>query len=657
MKKNLVIILLVFTSAVALGKPYGLSSPDGKLSVSITEGCFGISKEGITLVAPTRFGLTLEDGTEWTSAQKPRKITKRHYDHTISPVIYKKNEIRDCFNELTLAYAGFKLEFRAYDDAVAWRFVACGKKAFSVRSETLDLTFPDGTQCHVPYVRTEGSFEEQFNNSFENQYEHIPLQSWDAARLAFLPITFECAGKYVCVTEADLLDFPGLYFSNTDSDCTLEAVHARYPLSVKQGGHHNIQGLVVDREDIIAKCSPDEAFPWRVFIVADKPADLIGNDMVYRLASPSAPGQDWSWVKPGKVAWDWWNDWNIKGVDFEAGINTDTYKYYIDFASKHGLEYVILDEGWSTVGTADLYDVIQEIDLTELIRYADSRGVGLILWAGYWAFNQDPEGLCKHYSEMGIKGFKIDFMDRDDQPMVNFYRDAAMVAAKYHLVLDFHGAFKPSGLQRMFPNVLNFEGVYGEEMQKFVDISKDQMDNDCTIPFARMVAGSLDYTPGAMRNSTKASFVPIPSEPMSQGTRCHQLALYSIFDAPLLMLCDSPSNYLSEMECFEYIAEIPTVWDQTVGLDGVIGNYAVVARRKGDVWYAGAITDWNARDIEIDFSFLPEGNYVLTAWADGANAHRNASDYSKSETRISSGERIKIHLAPGGGWAARIQTD
>ena len=654
MKKKFLLFSAILYPALLFGMQYRITSPDGRLSLVAEGTTIAVEKDGRQVILPSEIGLTLDNGSVWDCSGKPRRIARRSNDNTIEPIVYKKSVIEDKYNELSVAFKDFEVIFRAYDDAVAYRFVSKLKKDVYVVSEKVELAFPEETEAFVPYVRTEGSFEEQFNNFFENQYRHIRLEDWDKNRLAFLPITFESSGKYVCVTEADLLDFPGLYFSNTNGDRTLEAVHAPYPSVVRQGGYNSIQGMVLEREKYLAHCRAKSELPWRVFVVADEPKDLIGNDIVYKLASPSAPGLDWNWVKPGKVAWDWWNDWNIKGVDFKAGINTDTYKYYIDFASNNGVEYVILDEGWSTIGTADLYDVVAEIDLPALVDYADSKGVGLILWAGYWAFQKDPEGLCRHYSQMGIKGFKIDFMDRDDQPMVNFYREAAEVAAKYHLVLDFHGAFKPSGLQRMYPNVLNFEGVFGEEMQKFLDISWDQMENDCTIPFARMVAGSLDYTPGAMRNSTKSSFAPIPSEPMSQGTRCHQLALYAIFDAPLLMLCDSPSNYMAEPACFEYISDIPTTWDETVGIDGKISDYVVVARRKGDSWYVGAITDWNERDIEIEMDFLPVGQFELTSWADGVNAHRNATDYIKSSYTVSRGDKVSIHLAPGGGWAARI---
>ena len=352
-------------------------------------------------------------------------------------------------------------------------------------------------------------------------------------------------------------------------------------------------------------------------------------------------------VKPGKVAWDWWNDWNISGVDFKSGVNNDTYKHYIDFASEHGIEYVILDEGWAVNRQADLMQVVPEIDLPMLCAYAAQKNVGLILWAGYWAFNRDMEGVCKHYSAMGIKGWKIDFMDRDDDEMVRFYEKAAATAAKYHLLVDFHGAFKPAGLQRTYPNVLNFEGIHGLEQMKWSSPEVDQVTYDVTVPFTRLVAGPADYTQGAMRNATRSNYYPCNSEPMSQGTRCHQLAEYLVFDAPLTMLCDSPSNYRKEEECASFIASIPTVWDETIALEGKIAEYVVIARRKGSKWYVGALGNWDERDLVINLSRLGIGAKQGEVYVDGVNADKKAQDY-RHET-VSLNGIWKVHLAPGGG--------
>ncbi|WP_394370739.1 glycoside hydrolase family 97 catalytic domain-containing protein [Pedobacter endophyticus] len=375
--------------------------------------------------------------------------------------------------------------------------------------------------------------------------------------------------------------------------------------------------------------------------------------MVYKLAAPSRLA-DASWVKPGKVAWEWWNHWGLSKVDFEAGINTKTYQAYIDFAAKNGIEYVILDEGWAVDKKADLFQVVPEIDLKKLIAHAKAKNVGIILWAGYYAFERDLEKVCKHYAEMGVKGFKIDFMDRDDQQMVDFHYRAAAVAAKYKLMLDFHGTYKPTGINRTYPNVINFEAVHGLEQMKWTGPELDQVTYDVTFPFIRMVAGPVDYTQGAMRNATKRTHRGINDEPMSQGTRCRQLAQYVIFESPLNMLCDSPTNYEKEQESTDFISAIPTVWDQTVALDGEIGKYIAIARKKANHWYVGAMTNWDDRKLDIDLSFLGEGNYVAEVYRDGVNANRIASDYKKETITIPANRKMTISMAKGGGVAMKI---
>ena len=461
-------------------------------------------------------------------------------------------------------------------------------------------------------------------------------------------------GRKVCITEADLEDFPGMFLNNETGKTSLKAVHAPYPKVKEQGGHNQLQMLVKERENYIAKTSGTRSFPWRAFIISRNDKELADCDMVYRLASPSRVN-DISWIKPGKVAWDWWNAWNLDSGDFATGVNNATYKAYIDFASSKGIEYVILDEGWAVNLKADLMQVVPEIDLPGIVAYAVERHVGIILWAGYWAFDRDMENVCRHYSEMGIIGFKVDFMDRDDQEMTAFNYRAAETCAKYKMILDLHGTHKPAGLNRTYPNVLNFEGVNGLEQMKWSPASLDQVKYDVMIPFIRQVSGPMDYTQGAMRNASKGNYYPCNSEPMSQGTRCRQLALYVVFESPFNMLCDNPSNYIREPESTDFIAAIPTVWDESIVLDGKMGEYIVTARRKGDVWYIGGITDWTARDIEVDCSFLGDKAYNATLFKDGVNAHRVGRDYKRESFSVKKDSKLKIHLAPGGGFALQIK--
>lgn len=640
-------------------KSFSLKSPDGKIEVRINTGeqiTYSVSHETDLMLSNSPISMTLTDGTAYGVQSKLAGSSIKSVNETIHANVYKRKEITNQYNELLLKFkTGFNLVFRAYDDGIAYRFISTSKKPIAIKSEQVELNFPSDPKAYIPYVsRQKNTLEGQFFNSFENVYEYIPISTYDNKRLAFLPIVVEGPNrKKIAITEADLLSYPGMYLYNGDGSTSLKGVFAPYPKDIEQGGHNMLQGLVKSREEHIATYDKGVEFPWRTLIISRSDYELADSDMVYKLASAADPKADFSWIKPGKVAWDWWNEWNLHGVDFKTGINNQTYKYYIDFAAKHKIEYVILDEGWAVNKQADLFQVIPEIDLKELVAYANERNVGLILWAGYYAFNRDIEGICKHYSEMGIKGFKVDFMDRDDQPMVDFHYKAAQIAAKYRMLIDYHGTYKPTGLQRTYPNVINFEGVFGLEQMKWSP-EVDQVTYDVTMPFIRMLAGPIDYTQGAMRNATKKNYRAVYNEAMSQGTRCRQMAEYVIFESPLNMLCDSPSNYMEEAECTDAISATPTVWDETVALNGEIGKYLSIARRNGDVWYVGSMTNWDTRTLELDLSFLGEGSYKAEVFKDGVNAHKTARDYKKETITIPANKKLKVEMAPGGGFYAKI---
>ena len=649
--RKIAIALAIMLPVVLNAKDYKVLSPDGKTEVVVSAGkslVWSITRCGDQLLCPSEISLVLEDGSVFGSGTKFRKAVRKSVDQELRTPLFKRSVVHDRYNELTLKAKDFDLIFRVADDGVAYRFVT--HSAVTVKSETAEFNFPENHLSWVPYANEDGSLQQQLESSFENHYANVVLSDWDASRLAFLPVTIAGkAGVKLCITETDLFNYPGMYLMNTDGSRSLKGVFAAYPKVIEQGGHNMLQGVVKSREPYIYKGSAAEALPWRVIVIAAEDRELAQSDLVWRLSSPSEG--DFSWVKPGKVAWDWWNDWNLRGVDFVTGVNNETYKYYIDFAAAHGVEYVILDEGWAVNLEADLFKVVPEIDLPMLCSYAKKKGVGLVLWAGYWAFNKDMDAICEHYSKMGIVGWKIDFMNRDDQPMVAFYERAARTAAKYHQFVDFHGAFKPSGLIRKWPNVLNHEGVAGLEQMKWAPEDYDQVTYDVTIPFVRLVAGPADYTQGAMRNAVRSNYHPVWSEPMSQGTRCRQLAEYIVFDAPFTMLCDTPSNYMAEPECTDFIASVPTVWDETIALDGRIGEYIVMARRSGSKWYVAAMTDWNERDIDLDVSFC--GKSEGTLWRDGVNAARNAQDYKKEKVHLDGG-RITVQLAPGGAFILEL---
>ena len=681
MKKLLLSALLLLTVSAFAQKQYTLQSPDGKITVTVSEDehvvvglmnspnpdkrsyefkeyrlCYSVKHEKTVVLDKSEVAMHIDNGRMLGVSSKPSITTAKtkSVNQTVKAPFYKRAEIRDQYNELVLNFKGnYKVVFRAYNEGVAYRFQTDFKKPFEVRREIAQFNFDDDYQALVPYVLRRAGQEgdlinQQFYNSFENTYTHTALSQMDTKKLAFLPLLVELKdGKKAVITEADLEDYPGLYLRKQNVGNGLFAVHAGYPKTREQGGHNNLQWIVKERENYIAKVEGKRSFPWRCIVISENDKELADSDLVYLLASPSRIG-DTDWIKPGKVAWDWWNAWNIYGVDFKAGINNDTYKYYIDFAAQYGIEYVILDEGWAVNKQADLFQVVPEIDIKELVDYGAERNVGIVLWVGYAAIDKDMEHVCQHYSDLGVKGFKVDFMDGDDQMIVDFYYRMAETAAKHHLFVDFHGAYKPTGLHRTYPNVLNHEGVYGLEQAKW-DNESDLVTNEVTIPFIRMVAGPMDYTQGAMRNANKNNFAAVYTEPMSQGTRCRQLAEYVIFESPFNMLCDSPSNYLKEDECTQFIANVPTTWDETIVLDGKVGEYLVIARRKDFRWYVGAITNWEERDIEIDLSVLP--NFSAKSgriFRDGVNANRAARDYVSEQAQVW-GNKVKVHLAKGGG--------
>ena len=632
-----------------------LLSPDGSIRTDIRadEGIsYSVTVDGKAVLASSAVDMSFGDGTRIGAKTKGARALTRSVDTSLQTVVYRKSEVRDRFNELLLRLPAADIIWRAYDDGIAYRIVSRSRKPLTVVSEKVEFNFAGDFPALVPYVARGKAGSSQFFSSFERPYSGITLSSWEKDHLAFLPLMVDAGVAKLLVMEADLLHYPGMYLCNNDGDNALEGVFAPLPETVRQGGYNNFQGLVESVKPCIAESEPFEAFPWRIISIARRDADLADCDMVYRL-SKGDDGRDWSWVKPGKVSWDWWGAWNLYGVDFEAGINTRTYEYFIDFASRFGLEYVLLDEGWAVPGAVDMMKVVDAIDLPHLCRYAQERGVGLILWGGFWAFNKDIEGLCRHYAEMGVKGFKIDFMDRDDQLMVDFCARAAEMAARYNLLIDFHGVFKPAGLQRTWPNVLNFEGVFGLEQMKWHK-DTDMPDYDVTVPYIRMASGPMDYTQGAMRNATKKNYRPVKSEPMSQGTRSHQAAEYIVFDSPLVMLCDTPTSYEAEPEYTRLIASVPTVWDETRILDGKVGEYIVTARRSGEVWYIGALTNWTEREMDIRLDFPGGSAWQVDLCVDGPNAGRAARDYALRTLQVRAGECLPARLAPGGGWFARL---
>ena len=659
MKKGSILLFFIMTVCMAMAKSYLVTSPNGRLKAQVEVGktlSYQLTWDDQLLVSPSTLSLKTEAG-HWGVNSRLAQAKKSSHQGSFQAFAYKKAVVTDNYNQLLLRFKdGFSVVFRMYDEGMAYRFISNTQKELKIEDEEVSLHFAKDCDAFIPYVRDSGNREDQLQNSFENTYKHTKLSKLRTDRILFSPFVVEADnGVKVAVAESDVENYPGLFFLGDGQSPSLTGVSAPYPKKQVQGGYHKLQLIAKGREPYLTKSYKGQAFPWRIFCVATEDAQLLDNDMVYRLAAPNRIG-DTSWIKPGKVAWEWWNNWGVYNVDFKTGINTETYKYYIDFASRNGIEYVILDEGWAVNLKADLFQIIPEIDLKGIIDYANSKNVGIILWAGYYAFERDMERVCKHFSEMGAKGFKIDFINRDDAASVDFHYRAAAMAAKYKMMVDFHGTYKPTGLNRTYPNVVNFEGVYGLEQNMWATAAKhDQPLYDVTVPFTRMLAGPMDYTQGAMLNGTKKTYHPSDVAPMSQGTRVHQLAEYVIFLSPLNMLCDSPMNYEANPECTEFIAKIPTVWDETIPLKSVIGEYVAVARRHGSTWYVGAITNWTPRDLTLDRAPLKVGGRTATAFVDGVNADKFAQDYKKKTLQIPDNGQLPIHLAPGGGFAMVIR--
>ncbi len=574
---------------------------------------------------------------------KVLKHKESSQDRVLEPVVRQKfAKIRENYKQLRLDMdGGYAVLFRAYNEGAAYRLeTSLPQLEVKIYAEEMNLNFPSNFIVYYPT-------EESFFSHNERKYLPQRLGAIDPAFIATLPAVVDVDnGAKVAIAESDVEEYPGLWLRGTGGN-GLAATFPPYPLKEKLERDRDVR--VVESADYIAVTKGTRTFPWRIIGIAEKDGDLLTNQLTWLLAKPSQL-QDTSWIKPGKVAWDWWNANNVYNVEFKAGINTQTYKYYIDFAAKYGIPYIILDEGWYKLG--NVLDVVPEINVEELTAYGKQKNVGVILWVIWNTLDTNLEKNLDQFAKWGVKGIKVDFMQRSDQLLINYYHKVSRETAKRKMLVDFHGDQKPATMTRTWPNLISTEGVRGMEWSKWS--AETDPDHDVTLPFTRMFLGPMDYTPGAVLNAQKNNFAAIFHRPMSQGTRCHQLAMYVVFESPLQMLSDSPSNYLREPEIMDFLGPVPTEWDETKVLDGRIAQYVAVARRNGKDWYVGAMTNWTPRDLELDFSFLPEGNFTMESYQDGINADRMGSDYKKMKTQVTRATKLKIALAPGGGWAARI---
>lgn len=648
------LLLIGNASFAAKEKKYVLSSPDGTLKVEISAGnelAYQVMHGNDTILSHSNIGLVLENGTIVGKTPRITGERRRKIKDNIESPFYRFKEFVATGNELDLKLkGGFGIIFRAYNEGVAYRFYTTQSSDIIIKEEQAEFNFKEDYTAYLPYTTND---KKPMAMAYQNVYDITPL-SKAQPKLAFLPVTVDCGSVKLTLLESDLEAYPGMFVQSQQGKYGLKGVFAPYPAKTDFYPWRK-QEYVTETTDFISRSRGFRSYPWRVLVITEKDTDMPVNNLVYALASPNRIG-DTSWIKTGKVAWDWWNDWNLKGVPFKAGINMDTYKYYIDFASRNGLEFIVLDEGWYDPKSGDMLTVIPELDLTELIAYGKSKGVEIVLWTVFNVLDSQLEAACKKYADMGIKGFKVDFLDRDDQTAVEMVYRIAEMTARYKLTLDLHGIYKPTGINRTYPHIINFESVFGMEEVKWTDIKNNMPLYDVTFPYIRMMAGPVDYTPGAMRNATKADWRAMYYTPASMGTRCHQLAAYIVHDSPFTMLCDAPTNYLNEQECVDFIASLPVEVDSTFIASGELGKYIVTVRKKDVNWYIGGMTNWDERDVQLDFSFLPEGmSYTAVLFKDGVNANKQAEDYRKETIRIDKDSRLTLHLASGGGFAMKLE--
>ncbi len=646
MKKYALLFLSILFMNQLIAKDYSVKSPSERLTVKVSvdeDVRYSVFLGDKEIIAASPISLTLENEVLGKNT-KVRRNKTISVNEEIIPVVARKNaKIQDNYNQLTLSFKDYNLHFRAYDEGVAYRWEVTKNGPLKVMNEQATFTFP--TDLKVWFPEEESMFSHQ-----ERSYLDVKLSEITTERFASTGLLVSCNNNVkVYISESDLItDYAGMFLKGSaENPFRLEGKFAGVVLEEEQRTDRDV--APVKYADYIAELEGPKSFPWRAMIISDDDRQLVESELIYKLA-PENVLEETGWIKPGKVAWDWWNALNIYGVDFKSGVNNATYKYYIDFAADYDLDYIILDEGWYHL--EDIMKVQDEINVQELVDYGKDKGVGVILWVVWKALDDKLTEALDQFETWGVKGIKIDFMQRDDQWMVNFYEKIARECANRKLLVDYHGAYKPAGLDRMYPNVISYEGVKGMENCKWSELPDPEL--NVTLPFIRMVAGPMDYTPGAMLNATKENFRDIFETPMAPGTRCHQLAMYVVFESPLQMLSDNPSNYYREPEAMEFLKEVPTVWDETRVLGAKVGDYILMARRKGETWYVGAMTDWSPRSLELDLSFLSEGNFTIQVWKDGVNADRHAADFKQEKQNVSASSKIKIDMAPGGGWAAII---
>ncbi len=636
---------LLIVTGTARARSFEVTSPDGRLRMTVEVGeridC-RLQAGGRTLTLTEGLALELTDRTLGLQP-RVRRVKRSSVDELLPRINPTKNaEVRNRYNALSLEFAGnYALEFRLFDTGAAYRFVTSLPGEIEVRDERFRIALEAGSEAWISSVGG-------FRTMCEEPYSRVSLSEADVAgRFSYLPILAALPdGVKLLFAEADVRDYPCL-FLHRNGVAGFEPRFPRVPASYGPDGDRSLK--ILAEEPFIARTQGSRSFPWRLTVVAAEDADLVRNELVWLLAEPVAD-EDWSWVKPGLVSWDWWNGMRLTGVDFRAGRNTESYRYYIDFAARYGIPYIIMDEGWSA-STTDVEHPNPDLDLQQLIAYGRERNVRIILWFTWLSVDEDMEHLFATLERWGIAGMKIDFMDRSDQWMVNFYERVARCAAEHHLLVDMHGSYTPKGLYRTYPNLLTYEGVLGLEQG-----ARCRPSNSNLLPFIRNAVGPMDFTPGSMFSAQPEENRSTGSNPMGSGTRAYQMALYVLFESPLQMLADNPVLYERERPCTEFIASVPTTWDELRVLHASCDGQLVVARRKGDRWYIGGMTADKPFEMRLSLDFLPSGrSFRMTSFEDGVNADLQAMDYRRQVREVDSSSHIEIRMCRNGGWAAVLE--
>jgi alpha-glucosidase len=630
-----------------------LQSPDKSIDVTVQAGnqfTYSVQYKGRPLVTTSPIDLVLSQQDSLLSGAKIKKVKRQSVNSTItSPVPEKRRQIPDVYNELRLEFSRpVALVLRAYNDGVAYRFETRFPDSLIIHNEVALFNISPKAVAYYPQVQPRKDAD-LFHTSFEENYSIRTIDSMARDSISFTPVLVDLDNVKVVLTESDLEDYPGMFLS-PDSAGGLKGVFAPYPLEEKIVGGEFPQAIVTRRAGFIARTKGTRTFPWRALAITDDEKTLPVNDIVYRLAAPSRV-PDVSWIKPGKSTEEWIIGINIFNVPFKSGINTATYKYYIDFAKRFGFDRILFDAGWSD--NQDLLKVNPALNMDTLSAYAKAQGVGLSMWTLALTLDRQLDSALQQFNKWGVDFIMTDFIDRDDQKAVAFHHRIAQACARHKIMLMYHGSFKPAGFNRTYPHALTREGVLGSEFNGWSH--RVTPDHNVLLPYIRMVSGPMDYEPGLLDHGTKETFRPIWNKVMAQGTRVHQLAMFVVFDSPMQLFSGNPSQGLLESQYMELLGSIPTTWDETHIADGKLGEYIVTARKKGADWFVGAMTNWSARTVTIPLSFLEAGTFKATICADGINADKWASDYVIRVQTVKQGDSLVMKMAPGGGYLVHLQ--